>query len=47
MEALKNVKLIQAAREEAVAIVAEDPALSKHKALADRVASASALHHSE
>jgi ATP-dependent DNA helicase RecG len=47
MEALKNVKLIQAAREEAVAIVAGDPTLSKHKALADRVASASALHHSE
>lgn len=47
MEALKNVKLIQAAREEAQRIVAEDPTLSKHKALATRVASASAQNHNE
>lgn len=47
MEALKNVRLIQAAREEAIAIVAQDRTLSKHKALAERVASASVLHHSE
>ncbi len=47
MEALKNVRLIQAAREEAQRIVRDDPTLGKHKALATRVASASALHHSE
>lgn len=47
MEALKNVKLIQAAREEAQAIVKSDVTLSEHKALADRVASASQEMHSE
>ncbi len=47
MEALKNVRLIQAAREEAQRVVAEDASLSKHKALADRVASASLLNHGE
>ncbi len=47
MEALKNVKLIQAAREEAIAIVAQDPLLEKHSALAQRVALASSEHHGE
>lgn len=47
MEALKNVRLIQAAREEAQRIVAEDATLSKHKALATRVASALAQNHNE
>lgn len=47
MEALKNVRLIQAAREEAQQLVASDPTLSKHEALADRVASASAQSHNE
>ena len=36
MEALKNVKLIQAARTEAQNIVAEDPALSNYLPLAER-----------
>ncbi len=47
MEALKNVRLIQAAREEAQTLVAADPDLVTHKALAERVASASALDHNE
>ncbi len=47
MEALKNVRLIQAAREEALRTVADDPELTKHKALAHRVASAYALNHNE
>ncbi len=47
MEALKNVRLIQAAREEAQKIVSEDRELTKYKALAVRVASASSLHHVE
>jgi ATP-dependent DNA helicase RecG len=44
MEALKNVRLIQAAREEAQRIVADDSTLAKYKALAERVASASQMH---
>lgn len=47
MEALKNVKLIQAAREEAQALVSDDRDLSKHDALAHRVASASREMHAE
>ena len=47
MEALKNVKLIQAARIEAQALVAKDPTLSKYPALAARAASAGSELHSE
>ena len=47
MEALKNVKLIRAAREEAQKIVAKDPALSDYPALAQRVASTGAALHRE
>ena len=47
MEALKNVKLIQAARTEAQSLVESDPTLSKHPALAQRVASAGAELHGE
>lgn len=47
MEALKNVKLIQAARVEAQRIVEKDPILAHHPALAQRVASAGAELHSE
>ena len=47
MEALKNVKLIQAAREEAQKLVAKDPTLSKHSALAVRVLAVSAGLHTE
>jgi ATP-dependent DNA helicase RecG len=47
MEALKNVKLIQAAREEAQALVASDPELSGHAALKERVANSSQSHHGE
>lgn len=47
MEALKNPKLISAAREEARALVALDPTLQKHAALAKRVASAASEIHSE
>lgn len=37
MEALKNVRLISAAREEATALVAKDPTLSRHPSLAARI----------
>ncbi|MDO8576587.1 MAG: ATP-dependent DNA helicase RecG [bacterium] len=47
MEALKNVKLIQAARTEAQSLVEKDPTLSNYPALAERVASAGAELHSE
>jgi ATP-dependent DNA helicase RecG len=47
MEALKNPRLIQAAREEALALVAGDPSLSDHKKLASRVANISGELHAE
>lgn len=47
MEALKNPKLIQAARTEAQAIVAKDPSLSKHDALLERVVVSAGEHHGE
>ena len=47
MEALKNVKLIRAAREEAQKIIAEDPSLSKHAELASRVKQTGEKLHTE
>ncbi len=47
MEALKNPRLIRAAREEAFAVVAQDPNLSHHPALAQRVANAGKELHAE
>jgi len=47
MEALKNVKLIQAAREEAIRIVAQDPALTHHDALRARVQATHTELHGE
>ena len=47
MEALKNVKLIRAAREEAGTIVHEDPSLSRYPALATRVGNAEKELHGE
>ncbi|MBM3261734.1 ATP-dependent DNA helicase RecG [Candidatus Kaiserbacteria bacterium] len=47
MEALKNVKLIQAAREEAQRIVAQDPTLSQHETLRLRIQAAQAELHNE
>ncbi len=47
MEALKNPRLIQAAREETLRLVHEDASLTKHPALAARVKSASAELHAE
>ena len=47
MEALKNPRLIQAAREAAQSLVAEDPTLSHHPALAERVANANKELHGE
>lgn len=44
MEALQNVRLIQAAREEALSIIDDDPALAKHPALLKRVTAAGTLH---
>ncbi len=47
MEALKNPRLIEAARTEAIALVQTDRMLSAHPALAERVAFASRLAHRE
>ena len=47
MEALKNVKLIHAARNEAQVIALDDPTLTDHRALAVRVAEVAAELHSE
>lgn len=44
MEALKNAKLIKAAREEALALIGKDPSLSKHPALAARISLAGIPH---
>ncbi len=47
MEALKNIKLIRAAREEAQTLVAKNPTLSNYSALAERVTSAGTELHGE
>ena len=47
MEALKNVKLIQAARVEAQALIERDPQLAQHLALTARCASAGQELHGE
>ena len=47
MEALKNLKLIQAARDEARTLVAKNPTLSSYPALAQRVSNISRELHSE
>lgn len=47
MEALKNPRLIQAARTEAIALVESDPLLREHPALAARAKAVSAELHSE
>ena len=47
MEALKNVKLIRAAREEAELLIQADIALSRHPTLRERVERASAELHRE
>lgn len=47
MEALKNPRLIEAARTEARQLVAHDPALTRHGALARRAADAAAKLHGE
>lgn len=47
MEALQNVKLIRAARDEAYALVANDPSLARHPALFERVMKSAPLLHRE
>lgn len=47
MEALKNINLIKAARDEAARIIAEDPELSRNVALHERVANARTELHGE
>jgi hypothetical protein len=47
MEALKNPRLIEAARIEAQTIVEEDPTLAQHPALALRAAATSRELHGE
>ena len=47
MEALKNIKLIRAAREEAQSLVAKDATFAKYPALAARIANTGGLHQNE
>lgn len=47
MEALKNVKLVEAARKEAAELVKEDPELKQHPVLAARAAAADESVHPE
>ncbi len=47
MEALKNVKLVEAARSEAAQLISEDPGLMHHHELATRAHAALALLHLE
>ena len=47
MEALKNPRLIQAARTEAIATVLSDPTLSKYRVLEERVRAAAQSMHTE
>lgn len=47
MEALKNIKLIRAARDEAAALIARDPSLEKHPSLRNRIAVPEAKLHGE
>ena len=47
MEALQNIKLIRAAREEAEHLVKEDPTLSKHLALRERIHRTDEILHGE
>jgi len=47
MEALKNIKLVEAARAEAARLVAEDPELRQHPALAIRARTADTEMHLE
>ena len=46
MEALKNPRLIQAARTEAHVLVQKDPQLSAHRALRDHIETVAAELHS-
>lgn len=47
MEALKNMRLIKTAREEAVALIETDPALAQYPLLAERAAAVSEQLHNE
>lgn len=47
MEALKNLKLVEAARKEAGEIIARDPELTKHPALRERAVAADTSLHLE
>ena len=47
MEAIKNLKMVEAARAEARAIIESDPDLTKHKALAEELVSRSQAIHFE
>ncbi len=47
MEALKNIKMVEAARTEAATIIADDPAYTKYPLLWKRVHEGSSAHHFE
>ena len=44
MDALKNLKMVEAARAEAQRIIAEDPTLKNFPALAEKIHRAEAIH---
>jgi hypothetical protein len=47
MEAIKNLKLVEAARSEAYALVEHDPSLTSHKQIAHKVARLGEVLHME
>jgi hypothetical protein len=47
MEALKNIRLVEAARSEASSLVASDPELKNHPALSSRALTADKEMHLE
>jgi len=44
MDALKNLKMVEAARAEAQRIIAEDPTLKNFPTLAEKIQRAEAIH---
>jgi ATP-dependent DNA helicase RecG len=47
MEAIKNIKMVEAARKEAQRLIEEDPELKSHKAIAEKIATLSKNLHME
>ena len=47
MEALKNIKMVEAARAEAAVLIAKDPELKQYPLLRERIESAATIVHFE